>query len=320
MGQPISSKRITHRQLDVFRSVMANGSLSGAARELGVSQPGLSPVIKRLEDVAGVRLFERLPGGRLTATPEARRVLAEVERIYGQLDQITDNIAAISRGERAVFRIGLSASVAHRLAPRALALLAVRYPKTRFFCDNVTRDRIVDYLCFGPGECVASMMDISHPALHSEQMAAARLVCVVPRRHRLATAAMIGVTDLPSDDLIAFEHDTPHGRAIDALFATRRHRPEPRMLVRSTELALALVQEGAGVAIVDQFSAIGIAPLGLAAIPIAASPSLPTFIHWPTSRPPSVLTHAFVAAFRGLAEGSKEGWALPRPAKGHTPL
>jgi molybdate transport repressor ModE-like protein len=301
MGQPVSSKRITHRQLDVFRSVMANGSLSGAARELGVSQPGLSPVIKRLEDVAGVRLFERLPGGRLTATPEARRVLAEVERIYGQLDQITDNIAAISRGERGVFRIGLSASVAHRLAPRALALLAVRYPKTRFFCDNVTRDRIVDYLCFGPGECVASMMAIDHPALHSETVATATLVCVVPKRHRLAASSVMRMDRFAADDLIAFEQDTPHGRAIAELFARHQKPYDPRFLVRSTETALSLVGEGAGIAIVDQFSTIGIAPLGLAAIAIEDSPVIPTFVHWPNARPPSVLTHAFVATLRRLA-------------------
>jgi DNA-binding transcriptional LysR family regulator len=306
MGKPVSSRRITHRQLDVFRSVMANGSLSGAARELGVSQPGLSPVIKRLEDVAGVRLFERLPGGPLTATPEARRVLAEVERIYGQLDQITDNIAAISRGERAVFRIGLSASVAHRLAPRALALLAVRYPKTRFFCDNVTRDRIVDYLCFGPGECVASMMTVDHPALHSEQVATAALVCVVPRSHRLAASSVVRTNTLAAGDLIAFEQDTPHGRAIAELFA-RHHIPyDPRFLVRSTETALSLVGEGAGIAIVDQFSTIGIAPLGLAALAIEDSPVIPTFVHWPNARPPSVLTHAFVATLRRLAMDAEQ--------------
>ncbi len=281
---------------------MANGSLSGAARELGVSQPGLSLVIKRLEDVADVRLFERLPGGRLMPTPEARRVLVEVERIYGQIDQVAANIAAISRGERAEFRVGLSASVAHRLAPRALAQLAVQYPKTRFFCDNVSRDRMVDYLCFGPGECVASMMAINHPALQSEQVAAATLVCVVPSRHPLARQAGLRIGELPPDDLIGFEQDTPHGRAIGALFETHRRHYDPRVLVRSTETAVALVQEGVGVAIVDAFSAIGIGPLGLAAVPIDDSPVLPTFVHWPTARPPSVITRAFIAAFRRLAQ------------------
>jgi len=67
------------RQLEVFNAIMRFGSVTGAARELGVSQPAVSKILRHAEDQLGMRLFERL-NGRLQPTMEAKAIQAEMER------------------------------------------------------------------------------------------------------------------------------------------------------------------------------------------------------------------------------------------------
>ena len=51
------------RQLEVFRAIMRNGTLTAAAEALRVSQPAVSKVLRHFESQIGYLLFERL-GGR----------------------------------------------------------------------------------------------------------------------------------------------------------------------------------------------------------------------------------------------------------------
>jgi len=77
---------ISLRQLEYFITVVDEGSFTGAAELLGVSQPGLSHQILALERELGGPLLERLPrkvrltpAGR-TALPHARASLAHAQR------------------------------------------------------------------------------------------------------------------------------------------------------------------------------------------------------------------------------------------------
>src|SRR5882757_11403382 len=77
---------ISLRQLEYFITVVDEGSFTGAAELLCVSQPGLSHQIQALERELGGPLLERLPrkvrltpAGR-TALPHAQASLAHAQR------------------------------------------------------------------------------------------------------------------------------------------------------------------------------------------------------------------------------------------------
>lgn len=55
--------KISLRQIEVFRSIMLAGSVTGAARLLFTSQPTVSRELARLELVSGLRLFDREEAG-----------------------------------------------------------------------------------------------------------------------------------------------------------------------------------------------------------------------------------------------------------------
>ena len=69
------------RQIEVFRAIMATGSVSDAARLLHVSVPAVSRVLSHTETQLNFPLFMRIKG-RLSPTAEARRLYHEVEDVY----------------------------------------------------------------------------------------------------------------------------------------------------------------------------------------------------------------------------------------------
>lgn len=293
---------ITERQLAAFRAVMISGSVSGGARAIGLSQPAVSAVIRRLEDVIGVPLFERA-GNRIVPTVEAQRVFAEVQLVFGQFDRLAESIRAIARGERGYFRLGVSPSVSRTLVPRALARLKQRHPDLRCFYDSLTRDRIADYLCLGEGECVVTIAPVDNPAVRAERLGAGRLVCVLPVGHRLAGRRTLRPADIAGEPLVSFEAGTVHGELIDRLYEAAGAERRTQMFVRSTEMAIAFVAEGFGVAILDGFSAMGCKAFGLVALPMAGSAPIPVFLQWCSFRSRSALVPELAAATRAIIAG-----------------
>ena len=294
MGRPMG---ISERQIVAFRAVMLTGSMTGAARHLNVSQPSLSTLIKRLEDIIGTSLFER-SGGRLIPSIEAQQIFVAVERVFGQFDELVRSIQSIARSENSIFRVGMSPGICRKIGPRVFARLLVDRPDLRLFCDNLSRDRIVDYLLCGRGECIATIVPIKDNSISSTIVGRARLCCVVPKDHQLAEMRSVTARDLTAERLISFEHDTPHGSLVSAVFADMSLVPNIRVFVRSTETAISCVQERIGISIVDDFAAFECEDIGLAAIPMAASPSVPIYVHWSRHRPRTRLVPEFVAALR----------------------
>ena len=75
------------RQIEVFRAIMLTGSISGASKLLFVSQPAISRLMAHTEQRLGLTLFVRAKG-RLHPTPEARRLLGEVNAVYDGVERV----------------------------------------------------------------------------------------------------------------------------------------------------------------------------------------------------------------------------------------
>ena len=65
-------------QLKAFFAVARLGSITGAAKQLGLSQPTVTTQIRALEEQYGVELFHR-GGGRLSLSDAGRRLMPQVE-------------------------------------------------------------------------------------------------------------------------------------------------------------------------------------------------------------------------------------------------
>lgn len=108
--------------LEAFRAVVTTGSMSGAARVLGTTQPNVTRLIRELERDVGFVLLRRHNRG-VVPTADGSALYAEVERSFRGLADITRAARDIER-----FRGG-QVSIASIVGPmpRALALVARRW-------------------------------------------------------------------------------------------------------------------------------------------------------------------------------------------------
>ncbi len=242
------------RQIEIFRAVMIAKTVSGAARMLNTSQPGLSRMLRHMEDRLGFLLFDR-SGGRLAPTREAKRLFEEVERIHKALDNLDHVIASLVRGEDDVFRIGASPSLGHSIVPRILKELTGRFPRLLLQFDILSVEQVVDYLVTQTGEYTLTLFPVDHPNIVSECIGRTEMVCVVPAHHAWAERGTIALRDLADQPIISFETDTPHGQVIDRMYRRLGLERTVSTYVRFAETACAFVRSGLGITIVDAFSA-----------------------------------------------------------------
>ncbi|MET0426989.1 MAG: LysR family transcriptional regulator [Microvirga sp.] len=113
--------------LKIFLAVVAHGSLNGAAKVLGQSQPTVARRIKALEDGLGVELFRRGPNS-LELT-EAGKAVMESARPMARAAQAAAQVARAFRPEAdAPVRLTTTTSVSLFLALHAGTLARAAHP------------------------------------------------------------------------------------------------------------------------------------------------------------------------------------------------
>lgn len=95
--------------LRLFRAVARDGTLTGAARGLNISQSAVSTQIKALEAALGHALFER-QGRNLVLTEAGRIALDHADEIFRAAEDLTATLKS-AQGKRKVLRIGALATL-----------------------------------------------------------------------------------------------------------------------------------------------------------------------------------------------------------------
>ena len=104
------------------------GSLTGAAKALGIDHSTAFRRLNAVETRLGVRLFERLPGGSYEATAAGERMAAAAERMEDEALALDRDIAGRDRRLSGALRVTSSETLAYRELTRHLALFRKQHP------------------------------------------------------------------------------------------------------------------------------------------------------------------------------------------------
>jgi LysR family transcriptional regulator, low CO2-responsive transcriptional regulator len=96
---------ITLHQFAVFREVVREGSITRAAARLFISQPSVSIQIKRLEQLVGTRLVERL-NGRIIPTTAGERLFSYANQMIELETEARLTINELRAGDSGLLRVG----------------------------------------------------------------------------------------------------------------------------------------------------------------------------------------------------------------------
>jgi DNA-binding transcriptional LysR family regulator len=301
---------LTLRQIEIIRAIMITGSVGGAARLLNVSSPGISRVMKHAEGLLGLKLFSR-KGGRYTPTREASDIFSQINRVYDKVADLEFVISRLKRGADLELRVGSVPSISNYMVPRAIADVRRKFPDLLIDVDILKIEEAIDYLLLGMGEVVAVSQKLEHPMLAFEPLAKGRLKCIVPQGHPLARREHVSADEIVHYPLIGIDPNDPYGRIMAGIFSSRALSYEVTIRARFGSTVCALVTNGLGVAIIDEFTLAGGNWPGVRAIEITEPTVFQTYV---ASRKDATLSSyclGFVAALRNhmerLAEASSAG-------------
>lgn len=288
---------LTVRQMEVIYAVARHGSVSEAARSLGVSQPAVSVMIKECSRVSGVQLFERRQG-RLQPTPEAGALLSEIERVQNAVRRVQSLVSDFSRTPRGYLRVAAVPIMADHLVPSALT--ASQRELTGIDVSLICRDyeEIPDLLEEGRIDVGLSSSLLPSSSPDVIDLWVSQLAAVLNSEHPLAKRSIISAQEMAQHPFISFNHNIPIGLAADKVFEDAAEAPRIAVEVSQTSTAISCAREGLGIAIVH--------PLGLAMQQrdkIRAKPILPASPFWnqvllPKSGHLNRPTQLFIAALR----------------------
>ena len=129
--------RLRFRDLQVFFAVVQSGSMGRAAQQLGLTQPAVSDIVAALEDMFGVRLFDRNSRG-VEPTIYGHALLRRGHAAFDELKQGIRDIEFLSDPTAGFLKIGFPASVLGGQLSLVVERFRRRYPRAILQFDEVT--------------------------------------------------------------------------------------------------------------------------------------------------------------------------------------
>lgn len=129
----------------VFYYVVTCGGLTGAAKELSISQPAVSQSVKQLESQLGVRLFVRRSRG-VSLTREGELLFAYVSKGYEQIQLGEGKLRQMQNKECGEIRIGASDMTLKFYLLPFLEQFHERYPGIKVMVSNAPTPETLERL------------------------------------------------------------------------------------------------------------------------------------------------------------------------------
>ena len=232
-------------QLELFRAVAEEGSISAAAQRMHRVPSNLTTRIKQLETELGVDLFirEKL---RLRLSATGWSFLDYTRRI---LDLVEEAKAAVSGSEpQGAYALGSLESTAAVRIPPLLAAYHRRYPKVELDLSTGPSGDMLDGVL--SGRLAAAFVDgpVAHPLLDGIAVYREEMVLVTATSH----APVEHARQVNGETIYAFRANCSYRRHFENWFVAGEAMPGKIFEMESYHGMLACVSAGAGLALMPR--------------------------------------------------------------------
>lgn len=195
-----------------FLSVMKEGSLSAAARQLSLTQPTIGRHIDALEEALGIALFTRSQTG-LTATEGALALVPFAEAMASAAEALQRAASGEAEEERGTVRITASEMIGSEVLPAILADFRETYPRIaiELLLSNRTED-----LLRREADIAIRMVRPSQNALLAKKIGVINLGLHAHPRYVAAHGVPISLDDIAQHPIIGFDRE-PSVRRLEGL-------------------------------------------------------------------------------------------------------
>jgi DNA-binding transcriptional LysR family regulator len=196
-------------ELRTFTEVARDGSLSGAARRLGLTQPTVGRHIDALEAALGLTLFTRSPRG-LTPTPAALALEPHVEAMAAAAAALARTASGEAAADRGAVRVTASDVVGVEVLPPMLAAFHAEHPgiAIELALTNRTQD-----LARRDADIAVRMVRPTQSGLLARRIGSSRISLFAHRDYLARFGEPRSLADLAGHCFIGFDRDNSTFRA-----------------------------------------------------------------------------------------------------------
>lgn len=185
-------RQLRLRELRVFVAVLDNRSFRKAAAALHVTQPAITKAIAGLEELLGVRLFDRTATG-VEPTVQGQTFAIHARAIFNELRSAARQIDVVGRGATGTLRLGTVPLPASGFLPTAINTLVRRHPGIFISIVEAREAELADLLRKREIDVALVILTLVPPNddLDAHTLFEAQLYVMSARAHRLAAQPVV---------------------------------------------------------------------------------------------------------------------------------
>ena len=241
--------RIDPYSLELFISVVHEGSIARAADRNHIAPSALSRRLADLEAAIGLPLLIRSPSG-VTLTEAGRHAFSRAASVHDQLQSMAREVQSLSGQVAGVVRLHANASAIVGFLPERLKAFQARYPLVQIALTEQISDEVIRACMDERADVGISANGKTPGSLESWHFADDPLMVVLPPDHELAAQDALAFNDVIRFPIVALQA----GGSLDQIIKERadaaRTPLQLSVTVNSFDAQCRMVKAGLGVGIV----------------------------------------------------------------------
>ena len=241
---------MTIAQLRYFLGIAAAGTMSAAARQMGVAQPALSSQVAHLEAELGTPLFIR-HGRGVTLTEPGQRLQGRAIEILRQVDLVRDELTSSAASPSGSVAVGMATAANMAFSVDLLVAARRRYPRMRVHLVESMSGFLLEWVERGRIDMAVVYDATPHAALSVERLMTEELYLIVGPGSEMWDRPGVTFASLAALPLIIPGKQHRLGQLIQRRAASRNVTLEITAEVDSTYSIKKLVSRGEGCSILS---------------------------------------------------------------------
>ncbi|WP_114241243.1 LysR substrate-binding domain-containing protein [Dyella sp. C9] len=228
-----------------------------AAERVHATQPGLSKLLRQLEDELGFQLFHRKGRSLHAITHAGTHVLERARIILAETANIRSIAANLRNESRGTLRIATTHTQARFALPSAVAALSRSYPQVSVHLQPVNDSDVISLLEGGQVDLAIVSTAAGAPPPNGIALPAYRWnrTVLVPKGHALSKQKQAPTLEqLAAHPLISYDSSLKAESSLARAFHAANLHPQIAMTASDADLIKTYVREGLGVGVLAEMA------------------------------------------------------------------
>jgi len=249
MNEPLDS-----RQLRAFSVLAQTTSFRLTARELHLTQSGISHSIKALERDTDCLLLNRV-GKKVVLTQAGEHLLHHAERILREMRSARESLEHLGKWGKGHLRLSASTTACQYIIPPVLREFKKSFPEHNITIEASDTPATVLAVSQGRVDLALSMAPSNEPKLEFQELFMDELEFLIAPQHPWANANHIARGEIPRQSFIHYSKNSLTFRLVENYFQRENISLNTVIEVGSMEATKELVKLGLGVCIMAKWAA-----------------------------------------------------------------